>query len=130
MIIGLLASTFVVSFAVATIVVLFFRRPIDAILQRVIGEDISRAWSRYLLFTIYVIGIGGGVRVFQIERYLEPNGPVGRSLALDTDRWVLEIYQTIIGTLQSIATMLLVFFLVALIALVIVRSVEARRPRA
>lgn len=130
MVIGLLLSTFLVSFAVATVVVLAFRRPIDSILQRVIGEEISTAWSRYLLFTIYVFGIGGGVRVWQVERYLEPEGSPGRLLTLNADRWVLEIYQTIIGTLQAVAMLLFFFFLVALIALVIVRGLEARRPKA
>ncbi len=43
---------------------------------------------------------------------------------LTTDRWVLEIYRTIVGTLQATAWMLLVVFLVALIAFVIVRAFE------
>ena len=130
MIVALLISTFLISLAVVTIVVLLFRRPVDAILERVIGEPIAQAWSRYLLFTLYVFGIGGGVRVWQLERYLDPQGPPGSSpLVLNSDRWVLEIYQTIISTLQSISMVLFFFFLVALIALVIVRAGEARRPR-
>ena len=130
MIVTLLISTFLISLAVVTIVVLFFRRPVDAILERVIGEPIGHAWSRYLLFTLYVFGIGGGVRVWQLERYLDPQGPPGASpLVLNSDRWVLEIYQTIISTLQSMSMVLFFFFLVALIALVIVRAGEARRPR-
>jgi flagellar biosynthesis/type III secretory pathway M-ring protein FliF/YscJ len=39
----------------------------------------------------------------------------------------LEIYRTIIGTLQSNAWILLLFFLFALIAYVIVRGMETRR---
>jgi hypothetical protein len=40
---------------------------------------------------------------------------------LNTDRWTLEVYRTVIETLQSIAWMLLVFFVAALIAYVVVR---------
>lgn len=130
MIIALLFSTFIISFVVATIVVFFFRKPIDGILDRVIGEDIGRAWARYLQFAIYVVGIGSGARVWQIERYISPQGPGAPVLELTTDRWVLELYQTIIGTLGGVAWLLLVFFVFALIAFVIVRAMEARKPQA
>ena len=45
---------------------------------------------------------------------------------LTTERWVLEVYRTLIGTLQTTAWMLLVFFLFALIAYVVVRIGERR----
>jgi hypothetical protein len=47
-------------------------------------------------------------------------------VVLNSDRWVLEIYRTIIGTLQSAAWLLFVFFVFALIAYVIVRGFELR----
>ncbi|MCL4465269.1 MAG: hypothetical protein M1401_03075 [Chloroflexi bacterium] len=128
--IGLLVATFVVSLAVATLVVVLFTRPISGILRQIVGEDIARAWLRYLQFALFVMGIGGGVRVYDLERYISPQGPGQTTLELTSDRWVLEIYQTIIGTLQSTATVLLVFFVFALIAYVIVRALESRRPPA
>ena len=48
---------------------------------------------------------------------------------LNADRWVLEVYRTIIETLQSVAWMLLVFFVFALIAYVVVRGFELRRKK-
>jgi hypothetical protein len=48
-------------------------------------------------------------------------------IVLNAERWVLEVYRTGIGTLQSVAWMLLVFFVFALIAYVIVRGMEAKR---
>jgi len=45
---------------------------------------------------------------------------------LTTERWLLEIYETVIGTLSSVTIMLLVFFVFALIAYVIVRIFEPR----
>jgi hypothetical protein len=43
------------------------------------------------------------------------------------DRWVLELYRTVIEAMQAMAWMLLVFFVCALIAYVIVRVFEMRR---
>jgi len=129
MIISLLIITFIVAFVVASIVVLIFSKPIDGILSRVIPDEISSAWSRYLKFAMYVVGIGGGVRVWEFEKYLTPQGPYTETIALTSDRWVLEIYATIMGTLQSTVMLLLVFFAFALIALVIVRVFELRTAK-
>jgi hypothetical protein len=129
MIIALLVVTFIVAFAVASIVVLIFTKPIEGILSRVIPDEISLAWSRYLKFAIYVVGIGGGVRVWSFEKYLTLQEPYKEIVPLTSDRWVLEIYQTIIGTLQSTVMLLLVFFVFALIALVIVRAFELRKAK-
>jgi hypothetical protein len=129
MIITLLVVTFIVAFAVASIVVLFFTKPIEGILSRIIPDEISLAWSRYLKFAIYVVGIGGGVRVWSFEKYLTLQEPYKEIVPLTSDRWVLEIYETVIGTLQSTVMLLLVFFVFALIALVIVRAFELRKAK-
>ena len=126
MVITLLVSTFAVAFAVASIVVFIFHKPIDAILKRVVPADISYAWTRYLRFAIYVVGIGGGVRVWSFEKYLTAQEPYKELVQLTPDRWMLEIYETVIGTLQSAAMVLLVFFVFALIAVVLVRIFETR----
>jgi hypothetical protein len=51
---------------------------------------------------------------------------VMKVVELTTERWILEVYRTLIGTLQSVAWMLLVFFVFALIAYVVVRIGERR----
>jgi hypothetical protein len=129
MIITLLLSTFVIAFAVASIVVFIFNKPIEAILRRVVPVDISYAWTRYLRFAIYVVGIGGGVRVWDFEKYLTLQEPYKEIIQLTSERWILEIYNTVIGTLQSVAMILLIFFVFALIAVVIVRMYEARTTK-
>ncbi len=129
MIVILLIATFIIAFVVASIVVLVFTKPIDGIMSRIIPEEISSAWSRYLKFAIYVIGIGGGVRVWSFEKYLTPQEPSKEIVQLTSDRWMLEIYETVIGTLQGTVMLLLVFFVFALTALVIVRASELRRTK-
>ena len=124
MFITLLLATFLISMVVATIVVFVFNRPIGSILRRIVQDEISHAWARYLKFAVYVVGVSGGVRIWELERYITGTYINNEILQLTTERWVLEVYRTIIGTLQSIAWMLLVFFIVALMAYVIVRIAE------
>jgi hypothetical protein len=128
MFITLLAATFVISFVVSTIVVLFFSRPLDKILDRIISDQISGAWSKYLKFAIYVTGISSGVRIWDLEKYITKSQVYkdAEIVQLTTERWVLEVYRTIIGTLQGAAWMLLVFFVFALVAYVIVRVFEMK----
>ena len=129
MFITLLGVTFIISLTVCFIVVQMFRKPIDSILDRIISDAISHAWSKYLRFAIYVTGISGGVNLREIEQYVTAPqyNTTAKIIELTRTRWVLEVYRTIIETLQGIAWMLLVFFVVALIAFVIVRVFELKQ---
>ncbi len=126
MFIRLLIVTFVVALAMSTFVALLFSRPIDRILNRLVSAELAATWRRYILFATFVVGISGGARLWEMEKYITPNSE-GHILKLTSDRWVIEVYKTVIGSLQSIAWMLLVFFLFALIAYVTVRGFEMRR---
>ncbi len=127
MFITLLVVDFIVSFAVCFIVAMVFRTPVFQNHAETDCEDISHAWSKYLMFAIYVVGISGGVRIWDLEKYITPAKTGDALLELTSDRWVLEIYRTIIGTLESNAWMLLVFFVFALLAYVIVKGLELRK---
>jgi hypothetical protein len=127
MFLTLLAVTFGIAALVSSVVARLFDRPLRQILSRLVQEELSAAWHRYLIFAIYVVGIGGGVRVASLQKYIMPSADAGPSVTLNPDRWTLEIYQTIMGTLQSVAGMLLVFFVFALIAYVVVRGLETRK---
>jgi hypothetical protein len=122
----LLLATLLVALAVSTLAALIFLRPARRILRSILPQELSSAWVRFLVFALYVVGVAGGVRIHQIERYLDPNGAAGTTLTLNRDRWIIEIYSTGIGALASIAWMLLVFFVFALIAFVVMRALEGR----
>jgi hypothetical protein len=127
----LLIVTLLVALGASLTVVWMFTKPIDSILKRIISDDISAAWLRYLKFAIVVVGVSAGVRIYEIEKYITPqrHDKEARIIELTSERWILELYRTIIEALQGIAWMLLVFFVFALIAYVIVRIAEAKRPR-
>ena len=115
------------AFIICMIVALLFKKPVSKIMQRLVPDDIYTAWTKYITFAIYVVGVSGGTRLWDLEKYINPWGKDDKVLELTQDRWILEIYHTVIATLQSIAWMLLVFFLFALIAYVIVRGFEMKK---
>ncbi|HBB79642.1 hypothetical protein BBI09_08575 [Stutzerimonas xanthomarina] len=129
MFIWLLVVTLAVSAMVCFIATRFFDKPIGSILTRLVSEELSFAWHRYITFAIYVVGISGGGRIWALERYITPNTEEASVVQLNAARWTLEVYRTIVETLQGIAWMLLVFFIFALIAYVIVRGFELRQGK-
>ena len=124
----LFAALFVALFT-SWVVVRSFSTPMNAVLKRLIDDEVRSAWLKYLKFAIYVVGISKGVRILELERYITPSrlDKDARVIELNAERWVVEIYRTVIETLQGIAWMLLFFFLVALFAYVVVRAFELRR---
>jgi hypothetical protein len=127
---SLLFATFAIAMVVSVIVVKAFSRPVRGILDRIIADEISGAWHRYITFAALVVGVSGGVRIYSLERYIQPeysSEGAGPPLELNSERWTLEIYRTIIESLQSLAWMYLVVFLFALIAYVVVRIAERRK---
>jgi hypothetical protein len=127
MFITLLIVTFLIALVTSGVVVRLFRAPISSILDRVVSAELSGAWHRYLNFAVIVVGVSGGVRIWELEKYITARTKDAEVIILNADRWVLEVYRTLIGTLQSAAWLLLVFFVFALIAYVVVRGFELRR---
>ncbi|GAB1442928.1 hypothetical protein MASR2M39_17640 [Ignavibacteriales bacterium] len=126
MLITLLIFNFLVALLTCGIIAYFFKKPLDTIFQRLVKEDIYIAWSRYILFAIFVVGISGGVRIWELEKYLNTNEKTGAYIyTLTAERWAIEIYRAIMGTLEATAWMLLFVFLFALVAYVVIRLTEA-----
>ena len=122
----LLLVTFVLAILVSFGVVKGFDKPVAAIFHRIIQDQIAGVWQKYIKFAAYVVGISGGVRIYQLERYISPHRKDTEVLVLNAERWTLEVYRTIIETLQSLAWLYLVVFVFALIAYVIVRGFELK----
>jgi hypothetical protein len=130
MFIMLLIANLAIALLVCFIIARIFRAPVGKILERLVAEEIYSAWSNYIIFAIYVVGISGGVRVWDLEKYITSGTTGTAPLVLNSERWILEIYRTVIGALQSDAWMLLLFFIFALIAFVIVKGLELRKQPA
>ncbi len=126
----LLIITFLIASTVSFGVVRLFDRPIASIFRRIVAEELSGAWQRYIKFAAYVVGISGGVRIHELERYISAPQKDEDILVLTSERWTLEVYRTVIETLQGIAWMLLVVFVVTLVAYVLARGFELKHVRA
>ena len=126
----LIISTFALALLVSFIVMRLFSNSINAILARIIHDPIHEAWAKYTKFAGMVVGTSSGIRIYDMEKYITPLTYAENDkrivIELTQERWVLEIYRTIIETLQGLAWMMLVFFMVALIAYVIVRWSEIK----
>lgn len=70
MFITLLVVTFAIALATSVVVVRLFRAPIRSILDRVVSTELSSAWHRYLDFAVVVVGVSGGVRIWELEKYI------------------------------------------------------------
>ena len=126
----LIISTFALALLVSFIVMRLFSNSINAMLARIIHDPIHEAWAKYTKFAGMVVGTSSGIRIYDMEKYITPLTYAENDkrivIELTQERWVLEIYRTIIETLQGLAWMMLVFFMVALIAYVIVRWSEIK----
>ena len=121
----LLLVTFCLSVSVSFAVVLLFKKPMGEIFHKIIKDPISAVWQKYITFATYVVGISGGVGIYHLERYISARHKDEEILKLTAERWMIEVYRSIIETMQSIAWMYLFIFVFALIAYVVVRGFES-----
>ncbi len=85
----LLLVTFVLAAVVSFWVVKVFNKPISTIFRRIIQDEISSAWHKYVKFAAYVVGISGGVRIHELERYISAPTKDSQVLELNSDQWIL-----------------------------------------
>jgi hypothetical protein len=112
---------------VCYIVSFVFTDPINKIIKRIISEDIYTAWAKYIQFAIFVVGISSGVRIWELERYMVSLNEANSAFSINFNRFFLEIYRTVLGSLQGIAWLLFVFFLVSLIAFIIIKVFSEKK---
>ena len=122
----LLFVTLIIAVGVTLLVIFFFRKPIEKILARIIGDEVALHWRKFLGFALFVVGVSAGISIYRLERFVQPETEGVVRPVLTAEFWGLEIYRTIIHTLGGLAWALLIFFVVALIAFVIVRRGEMK----
>ncbi|NUN09262.1 MAG: hypothetical protein HUU54_08815 [Ignavibacteriaceae bacterium] len=126
MFLWLLLSGFLVSVTCALIVIFIFRSSLSKTLVRVVGEELAGSWKKFIQFALFVVGISGGVKPWNMERYLSQAGQDTKPLILTQERWVLELYMVVIDTIVAMSWMLFVYFLFSLITIGIIRIFEMK----
>lgn len=107
----------------------YFDRAIDRILVSLVGAEVADAWHKYILFSLVVVGVSGGVQLFELQKYIPGKSDINPPPPASLMSTVLLLYGTVIETLQSIAWMMFLFFFCGLIAIVITRHLAARRAK-
>lgn len=124
----LLIGNFFLATIVSVTVIAIFSGSVKSILSRIINDNIHLAWLKYIKFAGMVVGISSGVHTYNVEKYINPDIVDKKQviLKLTPERFVLEVYSTIIDTLQGLSWMFLIFFIVSLLAYVFVRRSESK----
>ena len=68
----LIIVNFLVAASVSLVVISFFSKSINNILQRIINDPINTSWAKYTKFAGMVVGISSGIRVYDVEKYITP----------------------------------------------------------
>ncbi|MEC5205198.1 hypothetical protein [Vogesella urethralis] len=124
---ALLIVTLGVALLTSVLVARFFSDAVLKILKSIIGPELAEAWRKYMSFAIVVVGVSGGVNMWEIQKYLQ-NGRE-QVMELNGPRWTMEIYRTAMDTLSQISWVMLLFFLCAMVAYVIMRVAESSREQ-
>jgi len=132
MIIVLFVVSFALAFGVAAGVAWLSKDPIEVILHRFLAAHISVALSKYLRFAIVVVGMASGTRVGALEEYIGASSwnKTALAAALTQEIWVLELYRTIVATLEGIVWLLLVVAFFVLLAILVIRKGNMKQLQA
>ena len=127
--IAMLIGLLVLAIIITAVVVACFRKPIQGIFNRLIGEPLAGAWVQFLTFALYVVGFSCAVNSYRIENYVIQRNQGDMLAPLNLRTAVLEAYHTTEAVLGGLAWTLTSFFIVALIAYIIVRAFELKQPQ-
>lgn len=125
----LILSNFIIATLTSVIIIYMFSKSINKIMERIINDPINTTWAKYTKFAGLVVGISSGIRIYEMEKYINPityATDKATILELTTERWFLEIFRTLIETVQGLAWMFFVFFVISLLAYVVVRVSELK----
>lgn len=138
MFVVLFLGTFVLALALAATIAWASKELIVGILRHFFASHISVAFGKYLQLAIILVGVTAGTRVHALQEYIsapEINKP-GMLAQLTQEFWVMELYRTVVGTLEAILWLLLLFALVIVLAVIFnrktqpatVQSIDSKTP--
>ena len=107
-----------VSFCVASVC----EKPISILMRRIIQNETSRMFTKYVRYTTYLVGISHGVRIHPIGFEIVTHFSEERNL--DYQLLLMWIQMVIMQSLTAIALMYLAFFILGLIAYISIKARE------
>ena len=117
MFIALFAASFVLALLLSATLAWLSREAMDAILRRFVVDPVVRGgFEKYIRF---------------LQEYISAadwNKPALQA-ALTQEFWTLELYRTVMGTLEGVAGLLLLCIFLALIAPAVLRMLKVEPPK-
>lgn len=121
----ILAISFAAAIVLAACVTLFFSRPIDEALGRVVPPEMGSAWRQYAKFALFVVTLAGGMRVSELSSLVAMRA--ASSPPMTAGQGLMEVLKSVSGSLTAAAIALLAFFVAALAIDASRRVYRARR---
>ena len=132
MFIALFGASFLLALALSATIAWLSREVMDTVLRRFVVDPVVRSgFEKYIRFAIAVVGISTGTRAKALQEYIsaaEWNKPALQA-ALTQEFWTLELYRTVMGTLEGVAGLLLLCIFLALIAPAVLRLLNVQPPK-
>ena len=133
MFVALFAASFLLALALSVTIAWISREAIDTILRRFVADSVvRRGFEKYIRFAVVVVGISGGTRVKPLQEYISAAeyNKAALQAALTQEFWAIELYRTVMGTLQGVAGLLLICIFLTLIAPAVLRMLKVEPLRA
>ncbi|PYT68945.1 MAG: hypothetical protein DMG39_19710 [Acidobacteria bacterium] len=127
MFVALFGASFALALALSVTIAWISREAIETILRRFLADSVlRRGFEKYIRFAIVVVGISGGTRVKALQEYISAAdyNKAALQAALTQEFWTLELYRTVMGTLEAVAGLLLLCIFLALIAPAVLRLLK------
>jgi len=124
----ILACSFAGAIAIAACVVILFSKSMDDALARVVPGTMASAWSLYAKFAVFTAAFAGGMRLADLERFGSRRPPSGAPLS--AAQGLLEVFNTVTGSLLSASGILFAFFAATLAVDAAMRLRESHRAAA
>ena len=127
MFVTLFLASFLLALALSVTIAWISREAIDAVLRRFVADSVvRRGFEKYIRFAIVVLGISGGTRVKPLQEYISAAeyNKAALQAALTQEFWAIELYRTVLGTLESVAGLLLLCIFLTLIAPAVLRMLK------
>jgi len=123
MFVVLFLVTFILALGIAGAIAWASREPIENILRHFFAPHLSAAFAKYFQLAIVLVGVTAGTRVRALQDYISaPEYNKQAMLAqLTQEFWVMELYRTVIATLEGILWLVFLFALIVFLVVVIIR---------
>jgi hypothetical protein len=124
MFVVLFLATFLLALAISATIAWASKEPIESILRHFVAPHLSAAFAKYFQLALVLVGVTAGTRVRALQDYISAPEYNKRDLLaqLTQEFWVMELYRTVVSTIEGILWLVFLFALIVLGVVIIIRK--------